>query len=334
MYKSGNRYDWKQKLCKGLSMIKGRACSMIVVAVVLIAIALYIGLQRHLLVSIRNIGFFVLSCLVVIRVSFLILNGILLREFALKYRIPLMPKEWFGLSVVTTMGNFITPFSGGLIARATYLKHRHALPYARFASLLAANYLVYFGVVGIVGVITSMVFMDKSGYYWPVVLFFALVTLIISTLVMLPSAKLPWHNRLAAIINNSLEGWSLIRSDKVLLGKLMLYTLANIFLHGFSFWIAFYALKGEPISFGPVFLISLLSVFSTLGNVTPGNLGIQEAVISICSGMFGIGAGIGLLASLLIRAATIIPAFILGPIFSFLLSRELTAHLNDKPEII
>jgi uncharacterized membrane protein YbhN (UPF0104 family) len=307
-------------------MIKDRAWSMIVVAVILVAIALYIGSQRHLLISIKNINLSALSYLVVIRVIFLILNGILLRELTLKYRIPLMPKEWFGLSVVTTMGNFITPFSGGLIARATYLKHRHALSYAKFASLLAANYLVYFWIVGVVGVITLMVFMDKPGYYWQVALFFVLVTLVISTLVMLPSTKLSWNNRLGAIINESLEGWLLIKSDKVLLGKLILYTLVNIFLHGFSFWIAFYALKGEPISFGPVFLISLLSVFSTLGNVTPGNLGIQEAVVSICSGILGIGAGIGLLASLLIRAATIIPTFTLGPIFSFVLTRELTSN--------
>lgn len=310
-------------------MIKDRAWSMIVVAVVLVAITLYIGSQRHLLVSIKNISLFALSYLVVIRVIFLILNGILLREVTLKYRILLIPKEWFGLSVVTTMGNFIMPFSGGLIARATYLKHRHALSYAKFASLLAANYLVYFWIVGVVGIITLMVLMDKIGYYWQITLFFALVILVISILVMLPSTKLSWNNRLATIINDSLEGWSLIKGDKVLLGKLMLYTLVNIFLHGFSFWIAFFALKGESISFGPVFIVSLLSVFSTLGNITPGNLGIQEAVVSICSGMLGIGAGIGLLVSLLIRAASLIPAFIFGPIFSFLLTRELTAHRSD-----
>lgn len=310
-------------------MIKDRAWSMIVVVIVLVAIALYIGSQRNLLVSIKNISLSTLSYLVVIRVIFLILNGILLREFSLKYQIHLMPKEWFGLSVVTTMGNFIMPFSGGLIARATYLKHRHALSYAKFASLLAANYLVYFWIVGVVGIITLMVFMDKPGHYWQITLFFALVILLISILVMLPSTKLLWNNRLAAIINDSLEGWSLIKSDKVLLGKLMLYTLVNIFLHGFSFWIAFFALKGESISFGPVFLVSFLSVFSTLGNITPGNLGIQEAVVSICSGMLGIGAGIGLLVSLLIRAASLIPAFTLGPIFSFLLTRELTTHRSD-----
>ena len=314
-------------------MIKRRIWSLSALIFIIAAIVLYIGLQRHLLVSIQNVSLSALSYLIMIRVVFLVLNGILLREFALKYRITLMPKEWFGLSVVTTMGNFITPFSGGLIARATYLKHRYAFSYAKFASLLTANYLIYFEVIAIAGLVTLMASPEKPIYYWQLALFFVMVIIIVSTLFMFPSSKrLPWHNRLATIINDSLEGWVLIKSDKILLGKLMLYTFVSILLHGFSFWIAFFALKGEAVSFGPVFLVSLLSIFSLIGNITPGNLGIQEAIASISSEILGIGAGLGLLASLLIRVATLIPTFTLGPIFSFVLTRELAGNKNRNDD--
>ena len=146
---------------------------------------------------------------------------------------------------------------------------------------------------------------------------------------MLPPVKFPRTNRLTAMINNSIDGWTFIKADKALLFKLAIYSLISIFLNGVSFWIAFITLADFPISFGTVFLISLLSVFSILFNLTPGNFGIQEAIISLTSGIFGIGTGIGLLASLLIRVASLIPAFTLGPVFSFVLTRELTAHRSE-----
>ena len=303
----------------------GRSYWSIVVLVLVVAvIALYLNSQRQLLAAFGNVSFSSIIYLIALRLLFLAINGVFLRDFASKFGVRLSLKEWFGLSVVTTMGNYITPFSGGLIARATYLKYRHAFPYAQFATLLASNYLVTFWVVGVVGVLT-LTFVGAVQFSWQVALFFAAVVMVISTLVMLPSARLPWNNRLAKVINTSLEGWALVKNDKSLLVRLVVYTLVNILLNAFSFWVAYSAL-GSPVSFAAALLIGLLTVFSLLINVTPGNLGIQEAVVSLSSGLLGAGEGQGLLAALLIRAATLVLAFILGPTFSFLLTRELTVH--------
>jgi len=62
-------------------------------------------------------------------------------------------------------------------------------------------------------------------------------------------------------------------------------------------------------------MISLIAVFSLLVNITPANLGVQEAVVSIASGGLGQGVGEGLVVVLLIRAATMLLIFTLGPIF-------------------
>ncbi len=305
-------------------MIKSRVWSVAVGVIVVVAILIYIYYQPYSLRFLKNVSLSNLIFLIIIRILFQTINGLLLRECASTFGTVLKPKEWFGLSVVTTMGNYLSPFSGGMVARAAYLKHRHAFPYARFASLLAASYLIYFWAIGVVGVITMITSGEKLAFYWQVFSFLVAVVLIISTLIMLPPVKFPRTNRLTAMINNSIDGWTFIKADKALLFKLAIYSLISIFLNGVSFWIAFITLADFPISFGTVFLISLLSVFSILFNLTPGNFGIQEAIISLTSGLFGIGTGIGLLASLLIRAASLIPIFTLGPIFSFVLTRELT----------
>ena len=115
------------------------------------AIALYLNAQRQLLAAFRQVSLSAVTYLVALRLMFLVTNGLFLRAFASRFGTQLTPKEWFGLSVVTTMGNYITPISGGMFARAAYLKRRYRFPYAHSATLLASNYLVNFWVIGVVG---------------------------------------------------------------------------------------------------------------------------------------------------------------------------------------
>lgn len=283
----------------------------------------------QLLEPLKGISLLTILYLLLSRLAFQITNGLILREIASKFNIKLIRKEWLGLPFVTAMGNYITPFSGGMIARASYLKYRHSFPYAQFVSVLGASYLVYFWVAGVAGIITLMLPLERSELYWELILFFLAVILIISSFAMLPAVKIPGSNWVAVSLNNAIDGWTLIKRDVLLLVKLALYTLVNILLNGLSFWLAFVALSDSSLSFGTIFLISLFSSFSILIKITPGNLGISEAIITISSGILGIGAGLGLMASLLIRAASLIPIFTLGPAFSFVLTRELTAHRSD-----
>ena len=289
-------------------------------------IAVYINSQRHLIEYLKNVNLSTVAYLIVIMILTQVFNGFLLREIASKFNIKLIRKEWLGLPFVTAMGNYITPFSGGMIARASYLKYRHNFTYARFVSVLGASYLIFFWIAGIAGIITLMLPFERSRLYWELILFFAGVVLAISSLAMLPTVKIPGSNWMTVSLNNAIEGWAIIKKDLFLLVKLALYTLANILLNGLTFWLAFVALSDSSLSFGTIFLISLFSSFSILIKITPGNFGISEAIITFSSGILGVGVGLGLMVSLLIRAASMIPVFTLGPIFSLVLTRELTGN--------
>ena len=302
--------------------------SIFVFFVVACVIGLYLKSNNELLRPILNISLINTLLLIALTVMLTGTNGLFLKAFAAKFGIGLHFSEWFGLVMITAMGNHLTPFAGGMIARATYLKHRHAFSYAKFITLITANYLVIFWVVGMMGVLTMIIFYNSSRFFWQVTLFFVSVVIAISGLVMIRRAKIPWNNWLTELINTALDGWDLIKNDKSLLVKLITCSLINIVLNGFLFLVAYNA-TGSAAPFTTALLVSLLSVFSLLIRITPGNFGIQEAIISLSSEVLGAGAGIGLLVSLQIRAASLIPAFTLGPIFSFLLSRELTANRSD-----
>lgn len=307
-------------------MEKRRIWLAIVTGVFVVATAVFLASQRHLLGYLEQVRPATVISLVAAMILFHVFNGLLLRAIASKFGITLTVREWLGLPFVTAMGNYITPFSGGMLARASYLKLRHSFPYAKFVSAIGASYLIYFWAAGIAGVAAAALTFEGPGHSGGLMLFFAAVVLIVSSCALIPAVKIPGGNRVALTLNSALEGWACIRKDRPLLIRLTLYTLATILLNGIAFWLSFGALSDGPVPFGMAFLVSILYGFSILVRVTPGNFGISEAIATLGSGILGIGAGTGLLAALLVRAASLIPIFTLGPIFSVVLTRELTGN--------
>jgi hypothetical protein len=111
-----------------------------------------------------------------------------------------------------------------------------------------------------------------------------------------------------------------------------LVAVAGLLLNGFSFWLAYHSIdfKVHPAA---IILVSLLPFFLVLFYITPGNFGIQEIAISLTSGFVGTGVGKGLLVALLVRATTILPVFILGPIFLYVLARNLSSLRLGSPVV-
>lgn len=282
---------------------------------------LFLRTQPELLQALQNITLASLLYLTAVRLGIFAMNGLFLREFAAKFGVRLTFHEWFGLASVTTMGNYITPFSGGLLIRAAYLKKRHRLPYAQFTTMLTSNYLIMFWLIGVIGLLALGVIGQGWQRYWPIVLLFGVVVATISVIFLFPVQQVPWENRIGRFLNTLLTGWFMVRRDYALLLRLALLTLLTICLNALSFWLAYEAL-GQPISFIAALLLGLVAAFSIFVNLTPGNLGIQEAMVGLSAELLGAGGGAGLLAVLLIRAVTVLCAFTLGPLYSYLLTRQ------------
>lgn len=307
-----------------------RWLSIVTLLVLLVVIAVYYWQQPQFIVILKEVSLSTIFLLVVTRFLFLGPNGLFLRVLAARFDIHLTLKEWIGLPFVTALGNYITPFSGGMVVRATYLKKRHDFPYSNFAAILGSNYLISFWVIGITGVFAMLLIPFEVGQsQWLLGGWFVVVVVGLSLLFLIPAFKVPGDNRISKLINASLEGWQLIKGDKVLIFKLVLFTLAQIFFNTASFWLA-YQNFGEAVSFLSILVISLFSFFSILINITPSNLGVSEAAITLASTLLGTSAGVGLTVALLIRATTILVVFTLGPFFSYLLTRELSAVAVNK----
>lgn len=302
--------------------IRWRLISLLVGFVILFGIVWFLFANFELVTLLTDISLVWIAILVLLRVLFLGINGLFLRACALRLGVKLCFWEWIGLPFVTTMGNYITPLSGGMLARAAYLKHKHQLPYSQFLSLLSANYLIIFGAAGLVGLVTIGVLPAATANRLILAAFFSIVTFGIILLLLLPDVRLPGSWRIVRFINQTLEGWTVVKSDRQLLVELFAFSFASVLLNAFTFWAAYRALQ-LPVTWQTAVLISLATVFSVLLTVTPGNLGVREAIIGLVSELTGAGIGEGLIVALLIRGTTLVSAFTLGPLFSFLLTQRL-----------
>ena len=296
--------------------------TLLIFIAALLGIALYLNANPDLIELLGNILWWQAILLIVLRLLFLGLNGYFLKIFARLFNVKLAVWEWFGLAFVTTMGNYLTPFSGGMLVRATYLKVRHAFPYAQFISLLAASYLLTFWVAGVLGLVAVLQLGAVTGGETLLLIFFAVLVTAVTLIFFLPTFKLPSQWRIIKIVNEMLVGWGKIRTNSGLLLRLGSINLVSMLLNGLAFWLAFHALD-ISVSFPKALLISLSAVFSVVLTITPGNLGIREAIIGLTGELIGIGVGEGLIVALLIRASTLVSAFTLGPLFSYRLTREL-----------
>lgn len=301
-----------------------RPLSILVLLLVLMGIGFYLNTNRELLQSVRTISWGLLGLLVLLRFLFLALNGWMLKLFVRRFNVLLRWQEWLGLALVTTLGNYLTPFSGGMVARASYLKLKHRLAFAHFASLLAASYLLTFAGAATVGLVCLiwLGLWQRSTLFLS--LFFLIVLLGVGVAMVLPIAWLPQGDRRPLrLLRTMLEGWHQLRQDRQLVGQLVGVTAVSMLLNGVAFWVAYHALGFDDVTFPAAVLVSLSAVFSVILTITPGNVGIREAFVSLTSELIEVGVGEGLLVALLIRLGTLATVFTLGPLFSVWLTRQL-----------
>ena len=116
--------------------------------------------------------------------------------------------------------------------------------------------------------------------------------MLILSLIKIPLEKIPEIkfnilDKVVKFVKRILEGWNIIINRKDILFKLVLVTFGNIFLSTIISMIEFKAL-GINISIANIILYSCLSGVSLLISITPGSLGLREALFLLTSESLGL----------------------------------------------
>lgn len=230
--------------------------------------------------------------------------------------------ESFQLSIVGGFYNLITPFRGGMAARAVYLKKKHNFTYTNFLATLAASYVLIFLVAGIIGLLTTyLIYKTTGAFSLPIFLIFLAAFLgmlfIIVVSPKFPLVRYEFINKFIRVIN----GWHLIKRNKKVIFATTILSFIQLLISALMLYLQF-RVFGITVSYPAVLFIAALNSIGILIAITPAGLGVTEAITVFSAAAIGITPVQSLSAALLGRAVSLAVLFILGPIFSYILLKK------------
>jgi len=270
--------------------------------------------------NVSFIDFLVLSILTIITVM---LNGNRIKILSRYFKIKLKFSEWFGLSVTTTMSNYLMPFGLGTSLRGIYLKKKHNLSYKSFIATLGTSYITSFLIYGLLGIIILLFCYIKYNFFNYLIFSIFSIMLILDIIIILISPKINYTkykflNYFIETINN----WGLMKKDWRLLTKLALNDFFVLIVYSLRIYFIFYVLSNS-IPFTFAILIGLITIVSIIVGLTPAAIGIKEALIIYSTAIIGKNLNVGIGVALIDRGVALIYVFILGVIYSYVLIKKL-----------
>ncbi|MDO8460593.1 MAG: lysylphosphatidylglycerol synthase transmembrane domain-containing protein [Nanoarchaeota archaeon] len=260
----------------------------------------------------------------------LYMNGYLLDTLMRPFGVKLKFKESFGLATLTNFYNMITPFRGGMAARAVYLKKKHDFTYVDFLATLSAIYVVIFLVGSVAGLVSMFAIWRLYGVFnWVIFSLFAGIFVVLLGIVAFsprfPEGSNKWGRRIVKVVN----GWHLIKNNRKIIFVTAVVAGVQLILGTFGNMVAYHVF-GIQLEFWKALFISAVSSLSILVAVTPGNLGVGDAISVFSANLVGVGLTEAVAATVLGRAVNLLVIFILGPIFSWVLLREKSEKADNR----
>lgn len=299
----------------------------------LIFLVWYITVNPGILERLKDVDINDLLILSVFSIAVMFINGFRAKTLTELFTTKkLKIREWLGLSTINTLGNY-SPFQGGFVARGYYLKNYFKVPYTHFASSIIASTIVTLSTFSFVSALMIFInyFINNNFYLAPFLAFIAIgaagLTLIIAT-PFLKKLKLS-NNFLGKLIYSFIDGWDIFKSSKDCVSKLVLIDLAILIVSSGRFCYAAKALDIN-ISYLKSIIISSTAIITILVNITPGAIGVREAIAGFTATLVDISIYDAVLAASLERAVILFWIIAFGIPYSIYFTKYLNSKMTRK----
>lgn len=257
--------------------------------------------------------------LAAVSLLFKFMLGLNFRVLISFFNIKLLFKQWFGLTCVAAMANYVLPAKAGVAAQAVYLKRTYSFKFTSFVSSMAGFYAVTFLVNSLSGMVMSgYIFMKGQAAGFEILIFFCL-TALVTALLLVMVYYFPKLSTRFKIIQSFLDGLRNFHNKPKLAFFLVLSQVGVILAIGLRLLVAFNVI-GIEIDLISCMIIALITSFSIFISITPGNLGIKEAFITFSSNILGISPDQALMVAMIDRAVDVVISLITGYGFSYILA--------------
>ena len=239
----------------------------------------------------------------------------ILRTFGLKLTV----LDWMGVTIVSNAIAFVVPLRGELALAAEYYKRVNGLAYTKSASVAAGN--MVFGVsFSLLEIIAAMLCAGIIDGKWPP-LIWAVTAVGVLGIAVIIFVSMASESRLRRrverwkIVRDVIEGFNgLLRSRSLIWQLLFCMTASNV-IRLFTIMLCFQA-AGHPVNLYEALLYASVAWLASVIAVVPGNIGLKESVIGVATVQMGVDFTVGVTASLLERATTMVVYVGLGLLFA------------------
>ena len=307
-----------------------QALQWILLCIVLILTGIYLFYNREVLNSLHNLTPRNIILLFLFVLSSSLFLGYQFRVLMRFFNIQLTTNEWFGLTICNTMYSYFLPTIGGMWLRAFYLKKRYDFLYSNYANLVMGSFLLMYGNACMLGMLTvslnNWISNENHWNYFAIFPVLAVATFAgwrILSLLNRTNFKTRYE-RINQFLYNFRNGMNSFRRNPSLLGQFLIFNNGFIIFNGLSYGICLHAIGATDVAFIATIGIMALTSFSKLISLTPGNLGVQEMIMSLSCTYMGVPFDIALLAACINRAASIIIVFLFGIIYSKILMSSIS----------
>jgi uncharacterized membrane protein YbhN (UPF0104 family) len=245
--------------------------------------------------SLGQVSLLALFLIVALRLVTIWSNGLFTKWTVEAFTDRLSMGEGFMVAVLTAVGNFFGPLLGGMGIRAVYLKKYHRLPYSKFTSTLIGYYQMMFIFNSLLAV-GSLLFLPRTHQTWLLILFFVAWIVGFAAFAVVHLPKRERMGRLertkvgsfaVKVLYDVEDGWKLLRGNKVLMVRMAALAIINLIALYLISLVEFKALN-LPMNAATLGLYTALVQASLLLSITPGAVGLREAMLFILAATVGL----------------------------------------------
>ncbi|MBT73922.1 MAG: hypothetical protein CMQ15_18125 [Gammaproteobacteria bacterium] len=276
----------------------------------------------------KNVTLSIILFLSIMNVLGRLIIGFRIKIVANIFNVNLHIMEWFGISAINSFYNYLITKSG-TFANALYLKKKYSISFQDYLATFLSIHVLTMLAAGLTG-ISAILFAKVNGYNFDLTIALFFIALIIFSLILIFMRRLTFSiGRLFRKLHQLTKGWSTIRRSKKLLTILLGCELLILFFLAVRYFVVAKAF-GYAIPLWVCFLMSPLTVLSQLIGITPAALGIREAVVGTLTHILGFGLQAGVMVTALDRVVAMVVTFILGPLFSYFLLKNIDKKTKNS----
>lgn len=255
----------------------------------------------------------------------------LIQHFGLK----LSWREWLPLGFVNSLSNLIFPAKTGTMVKAVYLKKKYNFAITRnFSLLLFTTFITYLNLFFLTGVLLFFVYLfsEKSVSdinelipnslipFFDLLMMSMFVTTAIGIAILLTmrfvrlceySFQGVIPKRIMKLTVSLIEGSIQLSSTPLVVVRIFICTSLNYFIRFGMLYCGFLAVNIQ-LSISQLIFINLFFSLQSIISFLPGNIGIQEVLLTISSGIIGASFSDGLIVAAIIRVTSLAEIFLFG----------------------